>query len=63
VRCAPPAEDGLAQQERIALEEKAIALILGHEPDLQRTPANGPGFDLVALNQTGTPLTWIETFN
>jgi len=53
----------LAQQERIALEEKAIALILGHEPDLQRTPANGPGFDLVALNQTGTPLTWIETFN
>ena len=52
--------DGLAHQERIALEEKAIAMILGHEPDLRRTPTNNAGFDLVATNATGTPVKWVE---
>lgn len=57
---AEPDPDGLDQQARMALEDKAIALILAHEPDLRRTPTNNPGFDLVAVNATGTPVKWVE---
>lgn len=52
--------DGLDQQVRMALEDKAIALVLGQEPDLRRAPRNNPGFDLVAMNASGTPVKWVE---
>ena len=38
--------DGLDQAARVALEERAISLILQVEPDLRRTPTHNPGFDL-----------------
>ena len=44
----------------MALEDRAIALILTHEPNLRRAAANNPGFDLVALNAVDTPIKWIE---
>lgn len=45
-----PDPDGLAQEARMALEEKAIDLILAREPQLKRTPTNNPGFDLFEPN-------------
>lgn len=57
---AEPDPDGLDQQARMALEDKAIALILGQEPELRRAPRNNPGFDLVAMNASGTPVKWVE---
>lgn len=41
-----PDPDGLNQDARMALEERAIELILAREPQLKRTPMNNPGFDL-----------------
>lgn len=38
--------DGLAHENRMTLEEKAIEIILKSEPDWQRTPTNNPGYDL-----------------
>lgn len=55
-----PDPDALDRQKRMALEEQAIALILGHEPSLQRTPINNPGFDLVEHGADGQPTRWIE---
>lgn len=55
-----PDPDDLTHEERLALEEKAIALILAQEPELQRTPTNNPGFDLVALDATGSHAKWVE---
>lgn len=52
--------DGLDHQARMALEERAIALILTQEPQLRRTPANNPGYDLFEANDDGQPLRWIE---
>jgi Domain of unknown function (DUF3883) len=52
--------DGLIHAARLALEDKAISLILMHEPALQRTRINNPGFDLVALDGAGTPIKWVE---
>ncbi len=52
--------DGLTGEERSALEEAAIELILSEEPALQRTPVNNPGFDLVEMSGTGRPMRWIE---
>lgn len=52
--------DGLTHQERIALEDKAIALILKSEPGLKRTPTNNPGFDLMELGPDGEPIKWVE---
>lgn len=55
-----PDPDGLDQQRRMALEEKAIALILAGEPQLRRTPTNNPGYDLYEAGDDGQPLRWIE---
>ena len=52
--------DGLTHQERMNLEDKAIELIIGQEPELRRTPTNNPGFDLMELGPDGDPVKWIE---
>ena len=52
--------EGLDQSARMALEDKAIALILQHEPQLQRTATHNPGFDLYAAGGDGQPARWIE---
>jgi hypothetical protein len=52
--------DGLDQQSRLALEEQAIAFILSLEPELQRTPTNNPGFDLMAVNGSCAQVKWVE---
>ena len=52
--------DGLTRQERMDLEDEAIALILGSEPELKRTPTNNPGFDLTEPGPSGQPVKWIE---
>jgi hypothetical protein len=52
--------DGLDQQSRMALEEKAIELILAGEPQLRRTPTHNPGYDLYQSGDDGQPLRWIE---
>jgi hypothetical protein len=55
-----PDLDGLDQQQRMALEEKAIALILASDPKLKRTPPNNPGFDLFEVGPDREPVRWIE---
>lgn len=55
-----PDPDRLNQPARMALEEKAIALILRHDPRLQRTPTHNPGYDLFEPGTDGQPLRWIE---
>jgi hypothetical protein len=52
--------DGLTHDERTALEEAAIELILKDEPALERTSTNNPGFDLVEMSGTGRPIRWVE---
>jgi hypothetical protein len=52
--------DGLSEQERLHLEEQALTLILSHEPRLERTPTNNPGFDLVEKSPYGDVVRWIE---
>jgi hypothetical protein len=52
--------DGLEHQARLALEEKAIKLIIKREPELQRTPTNNEGFDLVEPGPSGEPIRWVE---
>lgn len=52
--------DGLEQSVRMALEESAIKQILKHEPQLNRTPAFNPGFDLYECNEDGEIVRWIE---
>ena len=55
-----PDPDGLGNEERMALEEAAITLILDHEPTLRRTPANNPGYDLYEADGSGAPVRWVE---
>lgn len=55
-----PDLDGLDQQARMELAEKAIALILTLESRLQRTHTHNPGFDLFEAGQNGQPIRWIE---
>lgn len=55
-----PDPDSLDQQERIALEQHAIDLILKDEPQLLRTPVNNPGFDLVEHGDDRRPVRWVE---
>ena len=45
--------DGLAHENRMALEEQAVKFILESEPGWQRTPVNNPGFDLFRSDQQG----------
>jgi hypothetical protein len=52
--------DGLGHQRRLKLESAAIDLITKHEPALQRTPLNNPGFDLVENDSAGKPNRWVE---
>jgi hypothetical protein len=52
--------DGLSSEERNALEEKAITLILEKEPTLERTPPGNKGFDLVEKDSAGEPERWVE---
>ena len=49
----------LDHEERMALEEAAIALILSHERDWQRTQMHNPGFDLVKVAD-GQERSWCE---
>ena len=52
--------DGLTREERMDLENDAIALILEREPELERTPTNNPGFDLTEPGPDGQPVRWVE---
>lgn len=45
--------DNLTQKRRMALEDRAIELILKCEPGWQRTPSNNPGFDLFRTDERG----------
>ena len=51
--------DGLVHEDRMALEEAAIALILNREQDWQRTLPHNPGFDLFKVAD-GRPCSWCE---
>lgn len=55
-----PDPDGLAQEARMALEEKAIVFILAHEPNLRRTAKQNPGFDLFEADANDQPTKWVE---
>lgn len=55
-----PDPDGLDQVTRMRIEERAIALIIGHEPMLRRTPDCNPGFDLYEADGSGKPVRWVE---
>lgn len=52
--------DGLDQQTRLELEEKAVATVRAREPDLRRTPAHNPGYDLFEAGEDDQPIRWIE---
>lgn len=52
--------DGLDQAARMALEEKAIVLILRDEPQWHRTAIRNPGFDLFEVDKHGRPKCWCE---
>jgi hypothetical protein len=52
--------DGLDQEARMALEAKAIDLILAREPTWQRTPTHNPGYDLVDPGDDAAPKRWCE---
>lgn len=55
-----PDPDGLAQEERMALEDQAIQLILAKEPDWNRTPPGHPGYDLFKPGSDGIPEVYCE---
>lgn len=55
-----PDPDGLSHDARMALETKAIELILTCEPGLERTPVGNRGFDLFEPGDYGQPVRWIE---
>lgn len=52
--------DGLDQEQRMTLEEKAIAFILRREPNWKQTSPNNPGFDLLRVGSDGQPEAWCE---
>jgi hypothetical protein len=52
--------DGLDREARLALEAKAIGLILSIEPELQRAKTNNPGFDLYEAGENDRPVRWVE---
>lgn len=52
--------DGLDQAARMALEARAIDLILHREPNWQRTPAFNPGYDLFDTGPDARPTRWCE---
>lgn len=52
--------DGLTHEERMELEDLAIARILEFEPQLERMPPGNKGFDLIDPDAVGEPQRWIE---
>lgn len=52
--------DGPEKSTRMALEEKAIDLIVRREPNWKRTPAHNPGFDLFEQAPDGETVRWCE---
>jgi hypothetical protein len=52
--------DGLDHSARMALEAKAIELILSNEQQWQRTNMHNPGFDLFEADEDGKPKRWCE---
>lgn len=52
-------QDPKKRKERMAVENKAINLILKEEPNLKRTPKNNRGFDLFETRK-GKRIRWIE---
>lgn len=55
-----PDPDGLDQEARMQIEERAIDLIIGLEPALRRTPEGNPGFDLYKTDSSGKQIRWVE---
>jgi len=55
-----PDPDGLNQTARMALEARAIDLILAKEPNWLRTPAFNPGYDLFEAGPDAQPHRWCE---
>ena len=52
--------DGLDQTARMALEAKAIDLILRREPEWRRTRTHNPGFDLYQGDEQSSAIRWCE---
>ena len=55
-----PDPDGLNQAARMALEAKAIDLILSREPEWRRTRTHNPGFDLYQGDEQTGATRWCE---
>ncbi len=55
-----PDPDGLEQATRMALEARAIELILSSEPHWRRTPTHNPGYDLYEADEHGKATRWCE---
>ena len=55
-----PDPDGLDQVARMALEAKAIELILSREPEWQCTRTHNPGFDLYQGDEPSAATRWCE---
>ena len=55
-----PDPDGLDHAARMALESKAIDLILLKEPCWERTPTHNPGYDLYEPDGNDAPIRWCE---
>ncbi|MGE3992655.1 sacsin N-terminal ATP-binding-like domain-containing protein [Pseudorhodoplanes sp.] len=52
--------DGLDQGARLVLEQKAVRLICGREPQLKVMPPGTKGFDLIEEDAVGDPERWVE---
>ena len=55
-----PDPDGLNQAARMALEAKAIDVILSREPEWRRTRTHNPGFDLYQGDEQSGATRWCE---
>ena len=55
-----PDPDGLGHEERMALEEAAIALIRERGPSLRPTAAGNAGYDLYEAGGAGEIVRWVE---
>ncbi len=55
-----PDPDGLDQAARMALEGRAVDLIVAREPNWHQTPACNPGYDLFETGPNAQPNRWCE---
>ncbi len=55
-----PDPDGLGHEERMALEEAAIALVREREPSLRPTSVGNAGYDLYEAGGAGEIVRWVE---